>query len=428
MPPRLAAKNTTAAETKVLDEMSDGQWHPITKITKNCTEKKVISSTQVKDIVADFTERGYILTGSNNSFRLPEKYVRQWRNSRGLSMETKDSHSPRFFGGILEDDGWSHAPLTEYQLLNFRANSHITSKLIQEKIGDMGEVNQAEDGLFRILSKRGDEVYDLLKEWNKFNTQVAITGLRLTYNTFRREIQDLPSAFLDELCEFYGSFSYVLLRTNMSSVKKHLPENDDTQQQIYLWVLDAVARYDDATCIPFAAYLHTCLQRWVHNLNRKPYGRAAADNELKHSRATATFEAENGRKPSTKELAEILGETFEKVSKDSVSIKMVSNLRSAATLDSEEFNVPLVAQETADKGVESHLERTLISAALISSALESAAESKGGSLIALMSIVDKTWNKDKRLAKIYKGKRSSDLIQQETKLLTIVGERIGDLR
>lgn len=428
MPPRLAAKNTTAAETKVLDEMSDGQWHPITKITKNCAEKKVLSSAQVKDTVNELTERGYILSGANNSFRLPEKYVRQWRNSRGLSMDTVDSHSPRFFGGMIEDDGWAHAPLTERQLLSFRANSHITSQVIREKIGDMGEVNQAEDGLFRIISTQGDELYDLLKEWNRFEPEVKIEGLRLTYGTFRRNIQDLPPAYLADFCEFYGSFSYVLLRNNMSSVVKHIPENDDTQQQIYLWVLDAIVRYDDKTCIPFAAYLSTCLLRWVHNLNRKPFGRAAADNELKHFRANSQFEAENGRKPSLHELAGILEENVEKVIKDSLSIKMVSNLRSATTLDSEEFNVPLIAVETADKGVEAYLERTLISAALISSALDQDIETKGASLVALMSVIDKTWNKDKRLAKIYKSKRSSDLLQQETKLLALVGDKIGDLR
>lgn len=426
MPPRLAAKNANPIETKVLDEMSDGQWHPINKVTKKCAEKKVFTVANVKTTVDDLAERGYILVGQNSSYRLPEKYVRQWRNSRGLSMETKDSHSPRFFGGILEDDGWVTAPLTKYELLNFRANSHITSRMIQEQIGDMGEASQVEDGLFRILSKEGDEVYALLKEWNRFEPNVGITGLRLTYNTYRRDTRALPGDFISDLCEFYGRFSYVLLRTNMSSIKKHLPENDDVQQQIYIWIMDAVARYDDSTCIPFAAYLHSCLQRWVHNLNRKSHGRAAADNELKHSRAISTFEAQNGRKPSLSELADILGEPVEKVSKDSVSIKMVSNLRSTMTLDSEDFNIPLVASETAEFSVETHLERTLISAALISAALEQDTESKGASLVALMSVIDKNWNKDKRLSKVYKNKRSSDLVQHETKLLAAVGAKIGE--
>lgn len=425
MPPRLAAKNTTDHETIVLDEMSDGQWHPMTKITKNCAVKKVFAPAKVKDTVSALTGQGYLVAGENNSFRMMEKHVRQWRNSRGMSMETKDSHSPRFFGGILEDDGWPKAPLSEYELLNFRANSHVTSVMIANAIDGLGEVSLAEDGLFRVLSKHGDTVYSMLKEWSRNEPSVDITGLRLTYNTFRRDISQLPPAFMDDLCEFYGRFAYVLLRNSMSSIRKHLPENDDIQQQIYIWIIDAVARYDHTTCIPFAAYLHTCLQRWVHNLNRKSHGRAAADNELKHARAIAAFESEHGRQPSIVELAEVLGESVDKVSKESMSITMVSNLRSTTTIDSDDFTVPLVADDTAESTVEMKLERTLLSAALISSALEQESETNGNSLAALSAVIDRSWHKDKRLAPLYRNRRSADLAQYETRLLATVGKKIN---
>lgn len=433
MPPRLAVKNMDEIDAITLDELSDGQWHPMNKITKTCcsvkkntTESKKVTAQEVKDSIAKITDMGYFLAGANNSYRMPEKYVRQWRNSRGLPMETKDSHSPRFFGGILEDDGWEKAPLIEYQLLNFRAASHINTPNIQARIGTMGTVSQVEDGLFRILSKKGEEVYAILKEWDKEEPSLELNGLRLTPSTYRRDMNDLPSAFVDDLCKFYGRFSFILLRRNMSSIKKHLPENDDIQQQIYIWIMDAIARYDDQTCIPFAAYLDSCLKKWVHNLNRKSYGRAAADTELNHARAISKFEAENGRKPSLLELSGLLDETVAKVSKDSLSIKMVANLRAATTLDSDDFTTPLIAKETTDSRVERNLEATLLSAALTAAALEQEASSKGSSLVAFMSIVDKNWNKNKSLAKFYKGKRSSDLSQHENSLLELVGNKINE--
>lgn len=424
MPARLSAKNATTHEIRVLDEMSDGQWHPVTKITRNCAQKGAFSTPQVKDTVSELVSKGYLVYGANNSYRMMEKHVRQWRTSRGLSMETKDSHSPRFFGGILEDDGWALAPLSEYELLNFRANSHITSRDISTIIEGKGDVSQVEDGLFRILTKDGDQVYALLKDWDSDDPSANITGLRLTYNTFRRDIKELPPRFLDDLCEFYGRFSYVLLRNSMSSIRKHLPEADDIQQQIYLWVIDAVARYDDTTCIPFAAYLHSCLQRWVHNLNRKSHGRAAADNELKHSRAIATFETEHGRKPSLNELASVLGESVEKVTKESMSIALVASLRSTTTIDSEDFTVPLVAEDSAEATVESALEKTLLSAALITAALEADERTSGASLLALMSVVDRTWYKGKRLTPLYRSpsrKSGESLSKMEANLLESVG-------
>lgn len=424
MPPRLNQKHTSEIEIKILDEISDGQWHPITKITKRFTGKKTFSTDEVTTAVEELSAKGYLLAGANSSYRLPEKYVRQWRNIRDLPLETKDSRSPRFFGGVLEDDGWLKAPLIAYNLLHFRANSHITSRMIQDRIGELGAVNQDEDGLFRIFSKLGDETYYMLKEWNTEDPNVGITGLRLTYNTYRRDLTALPAGYLDELCKFYGSFAFILLRNNMSSIKKHIPEHEDIQQQIYIWVMDAVARYDDSTCIPFAAYLHTVLQRWVHNLNRKSHGRAAADNELKHSRAIALFEAQNGRTPTIAELAESLGETVKKVAQDSVSIKMVSNLRSTTTLDSDDFTVPLVAKESTDESVEVELEKTLLSAALFSTALEQDAETRGASLSALFSIIDKTWNKNKSLAGLYKGQKQADLINYEEMLMKEAGKKI----
>lgn len=426
MPPRLNPKRNTELEIKVLDEFSDGQWHPMHKITKSCSSKRGVSSSDVSEVVVSLHEKGYLLAGNTDKdpYRLPEKYVRQWRNSRGLSLELEDSRSPRFFGGILEDDGWAKAPLICYNLLHFRANSHITSAVIQEKIGDLGTVDQDEDGLFRILSKQGEETYYILKEWDTLDPQVEIKGLRLTYNSYRRNLAELPSDYLNDLCKFYGSFAFVLLRNNMSSIKKHIPEHEDIQQRIYIWVMDAVARYDDSTCIPFAAYLHTVLKRWVHNLNRKSHGRAAADNELKHARAISAFESENGRHPNIQELANLLGETPEKVSRDSISIKMVSNLRSTTTLDSDDFSVPLVAKETAADSLEMDLEKTLLSAALVSTALEQDAETNGASLSALFSIIDKTWNKNKSLATLYKGHKQSELGVFEQSLMQEAGNKI----
>lgn len=429
MPPRLNQKNITPVETRILDEISDGQWHPLTKITKRFNSKKdtdlVATPAEIVDAVEALNTRGYLLSGMNSSYRLPEKYVRQWRHIRDMPLETKDSRSPRFFGGVLEDDGWLKSPLIAYDLLHFRANSHITSAMIQEQIGELGEANQDEDGLFRIFSKkRGDEAYYLLKEWDTEDEKVEISGLRLTYDTYRRDIKTLPAGYLDDLCKFYGSFAFVLLRDKMSVIRKHIPEPEDVQQQIYIWLMDAVARYDDSTSIPFAAYLHTVLKRWVHNLNRKSHGRAAADNELKHSRAKAAFEAENGRTPNINELAEILGETIKKVSQDSISIKMVSNLRSTTTLDSEDFTVPLVAKDNTADDVEMELEKTLLSAALLSTALEQDAESNGASLSALFSILDKTWNKNKSLSSLYKGHKPSILIESENALMEETGNKI----
>ena len=425
MPPRLSEKNQSPLTRTILDELSDGQWHPMNKLSKTFASKKDAHTVdEVTDSINALVEKNYLIAGANTSFRMPDKYVRQWRTQRNLGLETKDSRSPRYFGNVLEDEGWAKTPLKPCELLHFRANSHVNTRVIQEHIGDLGKASQDEDGLLRIITLHGSEIYVSLKAWGKENPELGITGVRLNPNAKRRDIDDLPAGFMDDLCVFYGSFARVLLRKSMSSITKHIPEQEDIQQQIYLWIIDAVARYDEKTCIPFAAYLSAVLQKWVHNLNRKAHGRSAADNELKHSRAIALFETNHGRTPTMAELAEELGEPVEKVQKDSISIRMVSNLRSMTTLDSEDFTVPLVAKETTSEEVEQELEKTLLSAALISTALEQAEATNNGSLFAFFAVLDKTWNKEKNLGFLYRDIPTTILNKHENSLMQEVGQKI----
>ena len=107
---------------------------------------------------------------------------------------------------------------------------------------------------------------------------------------------------------------------------------------------------------------------------------------------------------------------------------MLSNLRAATTLDSEDFDIPLISDDTADAGVESRLEKTILSAALINTALEMHEETKGGSSIAFMAIVDRTWNKDKRLAPLYRSRRSFDMGEMEKQIFARVAMKMQDAR
>lgn len=427
MPAQLSIKRLSPLTIDILDAISDGQWHPYNKIAKPfLSRKEPDKGTEVATALEELVTGGYLIEGEKSSYRLPDKYVRQWRNKRGLSLETRDSRSPRYFGGVLEDEGWAKAPLKPCNLLHFRAESHVDAATIAALLTDTdAKVSQDEDGLLRITTLRGTEVYRLLKEAGKNDPSLKITGVRLNINAKRRNLDELPPRFIDDLCSFYGSFAKILLRRSMSSITKHIADPEDQQQQIYLWILDAVARYDEKTCIPFAAYLSTVLQKWVHNLNRKAHGRSAADNELKHSRAVTAFEASNGRKPTISELADLLGETVDKVSKDAVSIQMVSNLRSMTTLDSEDFSIPLVARENSTEMIEQELEKTVLSAALVSTALEQG-DANDDSLAALFAIVDKVWNRDKSLAALYKNVPAARLAAAELRLMDTAGAKIRE--
>lgn len=346
-------------EKSILDELSDGQWHPEYKIKKQLGENKVF------DTLKKLEDEKILLSGENNSFRMNSAVLPKWRTYTDFSEKETARYTPRYFGGILEDDGWAMAELKDYDLIHFRVNGDISKYDIERLINHEGVVTRSEGGLYRVFIKSdGPRIYDTIKN-AEFDTETkGFSGVRLERNVKRRELKDLPKRYTAELCQYYGNFAKVLLKSNMTSVNKHITEYDDIQQQIYLWIIDAVQKYDHTTSIPFAAYLSKMLERWVFNLNRESFGRSVADTELKHSRVITKFRNENDREPTIEEIAKELNEDVVKVKSERASIQSVANIRTMGTIDSDESIVHIAAVEDTTRRMEEYTNQFLISKAI----------------------------------------------------------------
>lgn len=398
-----------------MDDMSDGQWHPMSKIMRlngaNFGSQKTLAKL-VEKMHAEST----LISGSNNSYRMTREALESWRLSRGLSMQAspRDMSAPRFFGGILEDDGWLRAPLREMEVVHCHA-SETAASIIRDRVGLHGMTLYNFEGLVRIFALDGSAAYQLLKDLKEEMPDLGISGIRIDKNVRRRELCDLPPRFIHDLAEFYGVFAFTLLRKSMSSVRKHISDTDDLQQQVYLWIIDAVQRYDEATSIPFAAYLHSAINRWVHDLSRKSFGRAVADSELQISRARTEFQQHHNRKPTLNELADFLGEPVEKVRKKLQGVANVSNIRSAGSIHTEDGDLPLVAADDSTSRHDEQVERNILSAALTSSALH---HSRGPAISAWCNIYARTW-----------GGGSSDRVSETEKdVMASMREKLAEIR
>lgn len=360
----------TELETKLLDNLADGQWHPTSKIWshfKNVTKKEnpQIQQASMVEILENLVQKRILLGGANNSFRFVSSELEMWRLISPTLDLTSQQMSPRYFGGILEDDGWIHAPLKECHLVHFKASPNLTKAILMARTSEPSNmININEDGLYKIYSATKDETYKLIQSLKIEHPEYHISGIRLESNLRRRHLDELPSQFLSDLCKHYGQFAKVLLRAQISSVKKHLPDEDDAQQQIYLWVIEAIKRYDDQTCIPFAAYLGTSIRKWVYDLNRKAYGRSIADKELRHSRAINEFRTREERNPTNEELAGILGLTLEETGREKEDINTVVNLRNQKAIEYEDFELPLPSEDQTDAHLDMMIESTILSASL----------------------------------------------------------------
>lgn len=408
----------------ILDELSDGQWHPFNKIFQAMKERtpNVVPDHMLKNILSDrlpeLVDESRIISGANNSYRMKHEQLLYWRAQSKNPIIHDKRHTPRYFGGILEDDGWAAAPLKPFNLIHFRADLSLTREKVSEVTGVRMSRIQVEDELYRILIEPGEEVLPLLLQFKKEHAEYEIQSMRQESNLRRRELSDLPSRFLDEAIKYYGQFAKVFLRSRMSSIVKHLPDPDDIQQQIYLWVLDAIQRYDAETSIPFAAYLSTSLSKWVFNLNRKSYGRSVADAELKHSRAIASFVSENGREPSPDELADILGEDVNTVRKETNVINTVFHLRNIATITPETGDIPIASHERVDEVIEENKQVQYLSVIITQIMADNVRN--GGDLVGFLALYYTTWGKDKQTKQIKHWLRGAKIQENMHSLLETV--------
>lgn len=418
----------TDLSIKVLDELSDGQWHPLYKISKN-VERGNIKAKEFKDLLSqelkDLAETGVIMSGENDSYRFVSDKLENWRSISTNPKLNEPKYQPRWFGGIIEDDGWELAPLKEYDLVHFKADADLTRKLVHSYVNGRLSLIQIDNGLYRVFSNDGAESFGNIKRLKEERPEFNIRSMRLEKNLRRRDLDDLPKKYLAELCEYYGRFAKSLLKPYMSSVTKHISDKDDIQQQLYLWILDAIQRYDATKSIPFAAYLGTSLTKWVFNLNRSAFGRSVADAELKHSRAINTYKMEHGREPKPEELAEILGEDISTIKKDSMVINTVVNLRNVSTIHTEEEDIPIPSKELVDDNIEKMVNSSILSAAIITAVKEDMLQRNNSKdLSALLGVYYENWGTEHSSKKIKMWLRTTKTQESIQRVLAIVKQKI----
>lgn len=382
--------------TELLDTMSNGQWHVKSKIRS--LHRKATKLEQFPVLLDTLVEQGHFLYGkhaSYESYRMTRPALEQWRTLRGQTARERDFTAPRIFGGILEDDLWAQIPIQTHDIIHFRDNENAYYYAL-EVIKGQGKIVRDYTGLIQIYTLNGQPISEKLKHLSKHYPQTSITSVRLTEQSKRRDINLIPNEFLHEFFKYYGIVAHTYLRSHYNVIIKHLPDRDELQQQLYLWIIDAIQRYDEKRYIPFAAFLHTCLAKWVHNLSRKAYGRTIADSELKLARAKAKLEQEKFREPTPAELAKELDTTPEHLAQKIGNINSVTSINHSIRLGEAQFenvtqNIMVDSPETTYTNT---MENTMLSQALTQSCKN---HPTGPNTTAWLDIYNITWlNKSSR--------------------------------
>ena len=285
-----------------------------------------------------------------------------------MSEPPRRSHPPLVFGGITEDEAWASTPITLRDRVHFRTERELPLAEFRAALPDGVTVTLDEgEGLYRVDGDAGQAAVlsALVKNWCAVHEHRTV-GLRAESGVRRRAPRDLPPQFLADLCRHYGPVSLKRLQRNMSTIRLHIPDNDDVVQQVSEWVLKAVAQFDETKGVPFGAFLATQLSKWVHDLGRAAFGRTATDTENKQQKAIASFVSEHQRRPTERELAELLGQSVAVLRKNAQSVATLNGLRNLQSLDGVPDGADHLLPDTAQAPDEilGEAEQTLLSHAL----------------------------------------------------------------
>jgi len=280
---------------------------------------------------------------------------------------------PVIFGGVPEADGWAKAPLSTFDLVHFRLNRHLPLSELREhlttSLDDTVSLTLDADDLYRAFVSPGNGPLTAVRiaDWCQGHGY-RTTGLRADLNRRRRDLSDMDPQFVADLMAHYEGYGMRRLQKHMSSVLLHLPEYDDVKQQLAVWIMEAMIRFDDTKGVPFGAWLSAALSKWVHDLNRSSYGRTVADAELSQHRAVAGFTATEHRSPTEAELAGLVGTSLTALRRSRQAVSVVNGLRACLSIDSggldeSELSVPARGHDPAEQ-LEADVRPVIVSSVL----------------------------------------------------------------
>lgn len=270
--------------------------------------------------------------------RMPAVYSIEWRRKSKEASATPGVQGNQVFGkitkyaGITEWEGWSYSPLVSKDVVHVRPTTPVPLTVLREAFPGW-EVSESPEGLVTISALSGAPVKEVVADWFSTNN-VYHEGVRDAKNVRRRNLNQLPKPFFQDLMKSSTSFARGLVASRHgAAMQKLVGDNDDIDGYVAQWVLELAAAFDPSLGTPFGAWLTKQLPRKIQDLGRAQHGRTAADAEILYSRAVHEYEVKYGKTPSTEELRKLMKLSREEFRAKTKHLQTLQNLRSTTTID-----------------------------------------------------------------------------------------------
>lgn len=275
--------------------ISDGMWWAFDKWASTAKVDKDVLKEWVDSSILDGTiEKS--ATGAG-SYRMTTEKVKEWhRNNRiGLDQQIIEGIYPaRIWAGITETDGLLGAPRRECATISFSASSRVAQE-VKRALRGVGRVRYEGSGRYRVFSLSGPYAKGILEATlDRFPKSESKGSINISNSKLRRELIDFPEGFMDDFMPFYMVFSRVILKNKMDAFRIYIPDREDQDTQIALWVINAVEKFNENASVPFSGYLSSDIRYRLIDLSAEALGKEIYDFQLDRSRAIEKLRIERG--------------------------------------------------------------------------------------------------------------------------------------
>lgn len=360
--------------------ISDGMWYSITKWIRLAK----VSEEELREWIDAALADGRLIQAESGakSYRLPLEEIYAWYDKHGFRIGDQlldFLFPPRIWDGKTETEGFLEAPLREIGVVSFSADNEVTAE-ITDALRGIARVREFEPGKYKAYSLSSTYVRDIVRDIvQKKDASEVDPRVSPRSSAKRRELVDFSDEFADGLVEFYRNFAKSLVKSKMDTIRIYLPDPEDQESQIIIWVLTAIEKFDESSAVPFSGYFNSSLQYWPYDLPAMHLGKELSSFQRSRSKAITALRAERGEDAenfTNKELADIIGMDIVKYNDLEERHKVWMRTRAATTLNWDESTDEKLVKanlsgELADNSADTDVELAhRLSVAIVSTALK----------------------------------------------------------
>ena len=254
-----------SADERIGVIIADGAWYHFPKWKKAAK----VTEEELSAWIAKKLDEGVLIQSPTKepSYRFPIESVRAWHSERGIPLGTQlvsTTFPPWVWDGITEAEGFLNAPRREVGVVTFNASSE-DAEIIKRGLAGIARLREDRPGTYKAYCLSATFVREEIRAIIE-QEGLRVEKINIRNISPRRELVDFSPRFLQEMIAFYCSYGKSLVVKDMETIQIFLPDHEDRDSQMVVWVINAIEKFDETACVPFAGYFSSVMNHWPYDL------------------------------------------------------------------------------------------------------------------------------------------------------------------